>query len=103
MLDNITNNLEQLGMGAIALAKLLLNLLALLTGLATILGLFGSQWWIFEVLDHPRFQYCLILAIAMIIGGIDRQKWSFLLGILRGGYGGCCQGGAGSFWGQESS
>lgn len=81
MLDNITNNLEQLGMGAIALAKLLLNLLALLTGLATILGLFGSQWWIFEVLDHPRFQYCLILAIAMIIGGIDRQKWSFLLGI----------------------
>ncbi len=81
MFDHITNNLESLGMGTLAFIKLLLNFLALLTGLATILGLFGSKWWIFEVLDHPRVQYCLILAIALIIGGIDRQKWSFLLGI----------------------
>ncbi|WP_249064253.1 hypothetical protein [Argonema antarcticum] len=30
-----------------------------------------------ELLDHPRPQYCLILAIALIIGGIFRQKWCF--------------------------
>jgi endonuclease/exonuclease/phosphatase (EEP) superfamily protein YafD len=81
MFNHITNNLEQLGIGAIALIKLLLNILALLTGLATILGFFGSQWWIFEALDHPRIQYCLILAVALIIGGIYRQKWSFILGV----------------------
>jgi endonuclease/exonuclease/phosphatase (EEP) superfamily protein YafD len=68
-------------MTAIALIKLLLNLLALLTGLATILGLFSNQWWICEVLDHPRVQYCLILEIALIIGGICGQKWSFILGV----------------------
>lgn len=81
MFDSTTNNLEQLIMIAIALTKLLLNLLGLLTGLAAILGLFSSQLWIFEVLDHPRVQYCSILAIALIVGGSDSQKWSFLFGV----------------------
>lgn len=62
---------------AIATFKFLINLTALGATFATILGFFGNQAWFLELLDHPRPQYCLILAIALIIGSIFRQKWCF--------------------------
>lgn len=72
---------QQIALLSIALIKILLNLLALLAAIATILGLFGRQWWISEALDHPRIQYSLILAIALIVGLISREKWSLSLGV----------------------
>ena len=81
MSDPMTNYLIKVKMLAIVLTIFLLNLLALFVALATVLGLAGTKFWIFEVLDHPRLQYSLILAIALIVGGIYRQKWSFLFGV----------------------
>jgi endonuclease/exonuclease/phosphatase (EEP) superfamily protein YafD len=74
-------NFQQIALLSIALIKILLNLLALLAAIATILGFFGRQWWISEALDHPRVQYSLILAIALIVGLISREKWSLSLGV----------------------
>lgn len=46
--------------------------------IATFVGFMGNWWWFFELLDHPRPQYCLILVFAIIIGGISQQPKSFL-------------------------
>lgn len=81
MSDQTNNNSTQMKTLVIAVTVLLLNLLASFVVLATFLGLAGNKLWIFEVLDHPRLQYSLILAIALIVGGIYRQKWSFLFGV----------------------
>ena len=45
--------------------RILLNIAAVGTGLATFGGLFGRFWWGLELLDHPRGQYCLILLTAI--------------------------------------
>ena len=81
MLNQITNNLIKVKILAIALTRFLLYLLPFFVTLATALSLAGTKLWIFEVLDHPRLQYCLILAIAVIVGGIYRHKWSFMFGV----------------------
>ncbi|MEW6499165.1 MAG: endonuclease/exonuclease/phosphatase family protein [Cyanobacteriota bacterium] len=62
---------------AVSSAKFLLNVAAGAASIATILGFAGSLWWVFELLEHPRPQYCLILVAAIIVGGISRQAWSF--------------------------
>ena len=62
---------------AASAAKFLLNVAAGGASIATILGFAGSLWWVFELLEHPRPQYCLILVIALVVGGISRQAWSF--------------------------
>ena len=62
----------------LTLAKVLLNVAAGGATIATILGFAGGLWWIFELLDHPRPQYCLILVSAIVVGGIYRQSWSFV-------------------------
>lgn len=62
----------------ITLAKLLLNVTAGAATIATILGFAGGLSWIFDLMDHPRPQYCLILVFAIVIGAIYRQAWSFL-------------------------
>lgn len=62
---------------AVSSAKFLLNVAAGGASIATILGFAGSLWWVFEILDHPRPQYCLILIAAIAVGGISRQAWSF--------------------------
>jgi endonuclease/exonuclease/phosphatase (EEP) superfamily protein YafD len=62
----------------ITLAQVLLNLTAGAATIATILGFSGGLSWIFELMDHPRPQYCLILVFAIVVGGIYRQAWSFL-------------------------
>ncbi|HEY9674074.1 MAG TPA: endonuclease/exonuclease/phosphatase family protein, partial [Waterburya sp.] len=59
-------------------AQFLLNIAAGGAAIATLLGLAGSVWWVFDLLDHPRPQYCLILVIALVVGGISRQAWSFV-------------------------
>jgi endonuclease/exonuclease/phosphatase (EEP) superfamily protein YafD len=59
-------------------AQFLLTIAAGGAAIATLLGLAGSLWWVFELLDHPRPQYCLILVIALVVGGISRQAWSFV-------------------------
>ena len=60
-----------------------LNRLVILAGgsafLATFLGFLGQFWWVFELLDHPRPQYCLILVAATIAGALLQQAWIFVL------------------------
>ncbi|MEO1402476.1 MAG: endonuclease/exonuclease/phosphatase family protein [Cyanobacteria bacterium J06635_1] len=58
--------------------RVLISLIFVLAGgatLATLLGLAGSLWWRFELLDHPRLQYVLILLIAIGIGLGLRRRW----------------------------
>lgn len=62
---------------AVRLAKFLLNVAAAGATIATLLGFAGSLWWVFELFEHPRPQYCLILVAAVVVGGISRQAWSF--------------------------
>jgi endonuclease/exonuclease/phosphatase (EEP) superfamily protein YafD len=62
---------------AVRLAKFLLNVAAAGATIATLLGFAGSLWWVFELFEHPRPQYCLILIAAVVVGGISRQAWSF--------------------------
>ncbi len=61
---------------AVSFAKVLLNVAAGGAAIATILGFAGNMWWVFEILDHLRTQYCLILVVAIVVGGISRQAWS---------------------------
>lgn len=63
---------------AIKYAKLLINVAAGGAFCATLLGFAGNIWWMFELLDHPRPQYCLILLVALVVGGISHQAWSFI-------------------------
>ncbi|MCP2731946.1 endonuclease/exonuclease/phosphatase family protein [Limnofasciculus baicalensis] len=65
----------------ITLAKLSLNVAAGGATIATILGFAGGLSWFFELMDHPRPQYCLILISAIVVGGIYRQSWSFFWSI----------------------
>lgn len=60
------------------LARFLLNVTAGAAAIATILGFAGSLWWVCELLDHPRPQYCLILVAALVVGGISRRAWCFV-------------------------
>jgi endonuclease/exonuclease/phosphatase (EEP) superfamily protein YafD len=62
---------------AVGLANFLVHLAAGGASIATLLGFAGSLWWVFELFEHPRPQYCLILVCAIIVGGISRQAWSF--------------------------
>src|SRR4028119_943618 len=62
----------------VSLAKLLLNVATGGAAIATILGFAGSQWWLFELIEHLRPQYCLILVAAIVVGGICRQAWCFV-------------------------
>jgi endonuclease/exonuclease/phosphatase (EEP) superfamily protein YafD len=62
----------------VSLAKLLLNVATGGAAIATILGFAGSQWWLFELIEHLRPQYCLILVAAIVVGGISRQAWCFV-------------------------
>ncbi len=62
---------------SVRLAKFLLNVAAAGATIATLLGFAGSLWWVFELFEHPRPQYCLILIAAVVVGGISRQAWSF--------------------------
>ncbi|HEY9616802.1 MAG TPA: endonuclease/exonuclease/phosphatase family protein [Microcoleaceae cyanobacterium] len=50
--------------------------LAGISTIATILGCAGRWWWIWELLDHPRPQYCLLLLPALVLGSLRRQRWS---------------------------
>ncbi len=61
----------------VRLARILVHLAAAGAAIATVLGFAGSLWWVFQLLEHPRPQYCLILIIAIVVGGISRQAWSF--------------------------
>ncbi|MFB8791259.1 MAG: endonuclease/exonuclease/phosphatase family protein [Potamolinea sp.] len=63
---------------ALSTAKLLINVAAGGAFCATLLGFVGNIWWMFELLDHPRPQYCLILLVALVVGGISHQAWSFI-------------------------
>lgn len=70
----------------LSLIQFLLNVTAggvaiTLTGccaIASVLGFAGSLWWRFELIEHFRPQYCLVLIAAIVVGGISRQAWSFL-------------------------
>ncbi|MBL1174843.1 endonuclease/exonuclease/phosphatase family protein [Pantanalinema sp. GBBB05] len=46
--------------------------------IATVLGCAGRWWWIWELLDHPRPQYCLLLLPALLLGSLRRQRWSLI-------------------------
>ena len=61
----------------VSLAKILLDVAAGGAAIATLLGFAGSMWWVFDILDHLRPQYCLILVAAIVVGGISRRPWSF--------------------------
>jgi endonuclease/exonuclease/phosphatase (EEP) superfamily protein YafD len=60
---------------------LLLNLLQIMAGFAAIasfLGFLGKLWWKFELLDHPRPQYCLGLCLGLLAGWGLQQWWSLI-------------------------
>ncbi|MBD0304401.1 MAG: hypothetical protein ICV85_20250, partial [Tolypothrix sp. T3-bin4] len=63
---------------AVKSAKFLLDIAASGAAIATLLGFAGSLWWVFELMEHLRPQYCLVLVAALVIGGISRQVWSFV-------------------------
>ncbi len=46
--------------------------------IATFLGFAGNLWWKFELLDHPRPQYCLGLLVGLLVGLGLGQAWSLL-------------------------
>ncbi len=54
------------------------SFLAIAATAATLLGFASNLWWGFELLEHPRLQYCQILLIALGIGGILQQRWSLV-------------------------
>jgi endonuclease/exonuclease/phosphatase (EEP) superfamily protein YafD len=56
----------------------LAHLAAMLAAIATFLGFLGEQWWRFELLDHLRPQYCLILGLGLLAGGILGQWWAMI-------------------------
>jgi endonuclease/exonuclease/phosphatase (EEP) superfamily protein YafD len=60
---------------------LLLNLLHVVAGfaaIASLLGFAGKLWWKFELLDHPRPQYCLGLLLGLLVGWSLGQWWSLI-------------------------
>jgi endonuclease/exonuclease/phosphatase (EEP) superfamily protein YafD len=59
-------------------AKFLLDIVASGAAIATLLGFAGSLWWVFELIEHLRPQYCLVLVAALVVGGISRRVWSFV-------------------------
>ena len=63
---------------AVNSAKFLLDIAASGAAIATVLGFAGSLWWVFELIEHLRPQYCLVLVTALVIGGISRRTWSFV-------------------------
>ncbi|MGL5058827.1 MAG: endonuclease/exonuclease/phosphatase family protein [Microcoleus sp.] len=81
MFEQIIPNFPKVVILAMSIVKLLLIVLAILVGIATILGFAGNLWWRFETLDHLRLQYSSILAIALAIGIIFGPKWSFIWGV----------------------
>ena len=64
------------------MGRIALTIFSLIWGgaitLATVCGLAGSWWWRFELLDHFRWQYCWLLAIPLLIGLWQRQRWSLV-------------------------
>lgn len=61
-----------------------INVLAVATGLASLLGFFGNLWWGFELLDHLRLQYVWMLLLALAINAFVRHPWMWVLGIPLG-------------------
>ncbi len=53
-----------------------LNLIAILAATSSFLAFLGSQWWIFQILDHLRVQLSLILLLAILLNGIKYKYWS---------------------------
>lgn len=62
----------------VSFAQILLYLAASGVAIASLLSFAGSFWWIFELLEHFRPQYCLILILAIIVGGISHKPWCFI-------------------------
>ncbi|MBW4543168.1 MAG: hypothetical protein KME25_01775 [Symplocastrum torsivum CPER-KK1] len=59
---------------AVNSAKFLLDIAASGAAIATVLGFAGSLWWVFELIEHLRPQYCLVLVTALVIGGISPEN-----------------------------
>lgn len=55
-----------------------IQLLGVITAIATLLGFAGSLWWRLSFLDYPRPQYCLILVIVGLVQLTQHQAriWS---------------------------
>lgn len=62
----------------VSFAQILLYLAAGGATITTLLGFAGSLWWRFELMEHFRPQYCLILIAAIIVGAISHQSWCFI-------------------------
>lgn len=64
------------------LIKFWTNVLAGLAIIATTLSLAGSKWWVFALMEHLRFQYSLILVIALFVRFFTSRKridiWNIL-------------------------
>jgi endonuclease/exonuclease/phosphatase (EEP) superfamily protein YafD len=58
------------------------NLLAGGAAIATFLGFAGQLWWGFELLDHPRPQYSLMLLIAVIFGLVIHKHQGILWSVI---------------------
>jgi hypothetical protein len=56
-----------------------LYIVAGFAAIATFLGFAGKVWWKFELLDHPRPQYCLGLLLGLLVGWGLKQWWSLIL------------------------
>jgi endonuclease/exonuclease/phosphatase (EEP) superfamily protein YafD len=51
------------------------NLVAAPIAIATILAFASRRWWVLAMLEHPRPQYALILAIALAVGLLVPKSW----------------------------
>ncbi|MDX2242108.1 MAG: endonuclease/exonuclease/phosphatase family protein [Leptolyngbyaceae cyanobacterium bins.302] len=58
-----------------------MNLIAGLVAILSLLGFLSPYWFGFSFLEHPRPQYCLILAIAVLLNllGRSRSGWAWAL------------------------
>jgi endonuclease/exonuclease/phosphatase (EEP) superfamily protein YafD len=56
----------------------LLHFAAAFGAIASFLGLAEQLWWGFELLDHPRPQYCLALVAGLFVGLYLRQRWAIV-------------------------
>ena len=53
-----------------------INLVAIPAAVCTFLGFLSQQSWIFQLLDHLRVQFSLILLIALFVNPIKYRFWS---------------------------
>jgi len=56
-----------------------INVLAVGLSICTLVGFFGTQWWIFDLISHFRVQYFLGLLVLILIYGVGKRLRSLII------------------------